>query len=331
MVMWLARLWLGIKWIFHWRAPFASGNAGLRCAALMCLAALPALMAPQPAVANSAVANTNSGVDVLAFSPARLLEQKQQQQRHYRLVLSELKRTGATTYGEQEKRLEGELWRRYWAVDTAFSLAEVSDYFARQFQPLTLLYQCQGLDCGSSHFWANEIFDNGRLVGREANQRYWAALTPLADGRNRVWVAYVVQRGSGQVYVALDRFDTAEEVSLQLVSHDQIATALRQNAGWLPGLMINDGMLDTQASANLISVLTELAAADKRRLYLMVHCYDASQMSDNLRCSERLAKQLRVATFDGRTELNILGQGALTAAPDSSLDPQLRYVFWPQR
>ena len=270
-------------------------------------------------------------VSVEAFQPARLLQDSQSDVNHYRLVLSELKRTRATTYGEQEKRLSGQLWRRYWAVAPEFSLDEVSDYFAAQFQPLEKLYQCRGLDCGSSHFWANDVFDNSRLVGREANQRYWAALQTTENGMNRVWVVYVVQRGSGQVYVALDRFDTTEEVSLQRVTQSQIRAALRQNAGWLPGLMVDNGTLQTEASSNLVTVLQELSASDKRRLYLMVHCYDASQMGDNLRCSERLAKQLRVATYNGQNELNILGQGALSPAPDSGLEPRLRYVFWPQR
>lgn len=275
--------------------------------------------------------HADTSVSVDAFQPARLLQDSQSDVNHYRLVLSELKRTRATTYGEQEKRLSGQLWRRYWAVEPEFSLNEVSDYFAAQFQPLERLYQCRGLDCGSSHFWANDVFDNSRLVGREANQRYWAALQTMENGLNRVWVAYVVQRGSGQVYVALDRFDTTEEVSLKLVTQTQIQAALRHSAGWLPGLVVDNGMLQQEDSGNLIQVLSGLSASDKRRLYLMVHCYDASQMSDNLRCSERLAKQLRVATYNGQRELNILGQGALSPAPDSGLEPRLRYVFWPQR
>ena len=99
----------------------------------------------------------------------------------------------------------------------------------------------------------------------------------------------------------------------------------------MPGLVVADGMLDEEQSSHLIDVLKALPQRDKRRLYLLAHCYDASLMSDNLLCSERLAKQLRVATFDGSSELNILGQGALVAAPDDGLEPRLRYIFWPQR
>lgn len=265
------------------------------------------------------------------FPSSQLVEEKRSAPGHYRLVLSELKRTGAKTYGEQERRLSGQLWRRYWAVDDSFSLDEVGQFFDRQFKQMNLLYQCVGLDCGSSHFWANQVFDNGRLVGREANQRYWVGVRPAADGQTEVWVAYVVQRGSRQVYVALDRLMTAETVSRQVVSEQSIGAALRQHYGWLPGLVVNEGSLDQAQSQALLNVLKSLPGRDKRRLYLMVHCYDASHMADNLRCSERLAQQLRVATFDGENELNILGQGALTAAPDDGVAPALRYVFWPQR
>ncbi len=269
--------------------------------------------------------------EIQPFASARLLEQEKMPVDHYRLVISELKRSQATTFGEQERRLDGDLWRRVWAVQPGFALDEVSEFFQRQMSELELIYQCQGLDCGSSHFWANSVFKNGRLVGREQNQHYWVAKRPLANGRSEVWVLYLVQRGSRQVFIAMDRVVTADEVSLQQLSKEQIQAALRQNSGWLPGLVADNGLLNEERSANLIEVLKALPGRDKRRLYLMMHCYDASLMADNLLCSERLAKQLRVATFNETSELNIIGQGALVAAPDDGLSPKLRYIFWPQR
>ncbi len=269
--------------------------------------------------------------EIQPFSAARLLEQEKMPVTHYRLVISELKRSQATTFGEQERRLDGDLWRRIWAVQPGLTLDEVSTFFQQQISELELIYQCQGLDCGSSHFWANTVFKNGRLVGREQNQRYWVVKRPLVDGGSEVWVLYLVQRGSRQVYIVMDRLVTADEVSLQQVSQTQIHAALRQNSGWLPGLVTDNGLLNEELSANLIAVLKDIPERDKRRLYLMMHCYDASLMADNLLCSERLAKQLRVATFNETSELNVVGHGALVAAPDSGLSPRLRYVFWPQR
>lgn len=268
---------------------------------------------------------------IAPFGSANLLEQSKDTVGHYRLVLSELKRSRATTYGEQERRLSGELWRQVWAVDKGFDLDEVSQFFSQQLQSYEILYQCQALDCGSSHFWANQVFSNSRLVGREQYQRYMVAKSATVDGKTQVFVIYIVQRGSKQILVNVDRLITRDEVNLESVNSKQILSALNGHFGWLPGLMVTDGRLDLQQSQALISVLKGLTASNKRRLYLMTHCYDANQMADNLQCSERLAKQLRVATFDGAHELNILGQGALSPSRNNSLQPALRFVFWPQR
>lgn len=269
--------------------------------------------------------------DIEVFPSARLLDEQQREVKHYRLVISELKRNKATTFGEQERRLGGQLLRRIWAVEPGFSLTEVQQFFQQQLSDSEVIYQCQGLACGSSHFWANTIFQNGRLVGREQNQHYWVAKQVREDGSQQVWVVYLVQRGSKQVYIAMDQLLTEDEVSLQQATRKQIQTALLHNGGWLPGLTVDQGLLQESLSDNLIQVLKALPVRDKRRLYLVMHCYDASLMADNMLCSERLAKQLKVATFDGVTELNIIGQGALVTAPDNGLVPRLRYIFWPQR
>lgn len=281
-------------------------------------------------VVNRAVA-AERPAEIKPFAASKLLEQSQTTVGHYRLVLSELKRSRATTYGEQERRLSGELWRRVWAVDKGFGLDEVSRFFASQLSSFEILYQCQALDCGSSHFWANQVFSNSRLVGREQFQRYLVARSATIDGKTQVLAIYIVQRGSKQIVVNVDRLITRDEVSLQAVSTAQILSALNADSGWLPGMMLTDGMLDTQQSDALLGVLKNLAVSDKRRLYLITHCYDASLMSDNLQCSERLAKQLRVATFDGEHEINVIGHGALTPSRNDSLQPALRFVFWPLR
>ncbi|MAK92065.1 MAG: hypothetical protein CMI08_16730 [Oceanospirillaceae bacterium] len=266
-----------------------------------------------------------------AFPQSQLQDEKKQQVAGYRLVLSELKRTQATTYGEQERLLNGQLWRRVWSVAERFPWAVVARHFADQTNGADVLYQCEGLDCGSNNFWANEIFDNARLVGRDQNQFYQVSMSTAADGTKTLYVLYVVQRGTRQVMINLDEFTTKDQVKAVEVTETQIREALKSSAGWLPGFETDDGRLDIQRSSALIGELKSLTPSLKRRLYLLVHCYEASHMTDNVQCSERLAEQLRVASFDGQYELNIIGQGALTPAPDDSLKPALRFIFWPGR
>ncbi|MAD46416.1 MAG: hypothetical protein CMI02_19275 [Oceanospirillaceae bacterium] len=266
-----------------------------------------------------------------AFPQSRLQDEQKEDVAGYRLVLSELKRTQATTYGEEERLLNGQLWRRVWSVAERFPWSEVARHFASQTEGADVLYQCQGLDCGSNNFWANEIFGNARLVGREQNQFYQVSMSRAEDGTKTLYVLYVVQRGTRQVMINLDEFTTRDQVLAAEVTEAQIREALKNTAGWLPGLETSGAQLDEERSSALINELKSLTPSLKRRLYLLVHCYDASHMADNILCSERLAEQLRVATFDGQYELNIIGHGALTPAPDNDLKPALRFVFWPGR
>lgn len=266
------------------------------------------------------------------YPQARLVDEKKQTEASYRLVLSGLKRNQAVTYGGQELRLKGDLWRRVWSLSGQVPFDELSDYYRKQFQGADVIYQCSDLDCGSSNFWANDIFDNARLVGREQNQFYLAARTKAdKNGQTTVYVLYLVQRGTRQLMINLDEFTTHDDVSIEGSVQDQISQALNASSGWLPGFVTSGGRLDESKSSDLIRTLKTLTPALKSRLFLVVQCYDATHMADNIQCSERLAQQLRLATFDGQYELNIAGHGALTPAPDKQLTPALRFVFWPGR
>ncbi len=50
---------------------------------------------------------------------------------------------------------------------------------------MQVLYQCRALDCGSNPFWANEIFRNARLGGREQNQFYRVALLKTLPSKKK--------------------------------------------------------------------------------------------------------------------------------------------------
>lgn len=270
-------------------------------------------------------------LEIQPFSQSQLQDEQQQTVSSYRLVAGGLTRTQATTVPSRELRLNGTLWRRVWAVEPRFSLTEVATHFQRQLEALPTLYQCRALDCGSSHFWANEIFRNARLVGREQFQLYRVAVQqePGSD-RKILYVLYVMQRGTRQVMVNLDILTTTDAVSL----NEDLSTLVRQQLslshGWLPGFEVQRNTLDVTASAPLLQVLKELPAAEKARLYLIVHCYDGNRMDENMRCSDALAGQLRQAVDGGPGQLNVQGLGALTAPP-GEIKPALRFVFWPAR
>lgn len=272
-----------------------------------------------------------SAADVPAmdgFPRAELLEQTDVKNAEYRLIISGLKRKRAATSGEVERLITGDINRQFWQISTNHDVEQVMEYFLKQWQDEKILYRCKGLDCGSSNFWANDIFNNAKLYGRDKNQAYIVAMVPGSP--NKLYVLYTVQRSKQKLYFNLDQVTTTDELTSDNVERENIEALLRKESGWLEGLVTTDGRIDEEKSEILLSTLRNLDNSIKRRLYLVVHCYEANNMADNFACSTRLAQQLRAATYDN-FELPVFGHGALTLPPGNNLEPQLRFMLWPRR
>lgn len=279
------------------------------------------------------IASPADWLDTLALWPgARSIERKYETNVTYRLVLSELKRQAATTFGEQERVVRGNVWRGVWEVSKRVDLDQLTRQL-RQSLPSQgqLLYECESLDCGNSHFWANDIFGHGRLVGRDRYQRYFVVSQTLDDQRQRVYLFYATYRGARQTVIGINVVETDSVLASTDVTRQKIEEVLANNAGWLPGFVVTDGGLNVKDSKVLLDVIRDLPRGFRQRLFLSVHCFDDTDMAVNLQCSERLAEQVRVSTFDGVTELPVRGLGALVLPEHNQLTPALRFVVWPTR
>lgn len=260
------------------------------------------------------------------FAPATLQQQQQEQVNSYRLVLSGLSRVQANTVPDHEVRLQGKLWRRAWAIDSQISLAEVNEHFAAQLDGLRTLYECRALDCGSNNFWANTIFDNARLVGRDKFQYYRVALQQEGE-QSTLYVLYIIERGTRQIMVNLDILSSPQRFNLSLDSASYIRQQLKSNSGWLAGLHTENNQLHADRSAQLLTTLKQLSAPNVKRLHLIVHCYSGASMAATQECSDQLAKQLHEELGE---EFEVHSQGALALSPEGQ-EPALRFVYWPTR
>lgn len=262
-----------------------------------------------------------------AFPRAELIDQKQFSNTEYRLVLSGLKRKQAVTSGEVERLISGDVDRQFWQISTNHEVGQILEYFLEQWTHAQVMYRCAGLDCGSSNFWANDIFNNAKLYGRDAQQAYVVAKVP--GNPNRIYVLYAVQRSKQKLYFNLDQITSSDAVTDANVERQNLMALLQKESGWLEGLVTVEGLVDEKKSAILLSTLKDLDITMKRRLYLIVHCYSANNMADNFACSTRIAQQLRAAIYQD-FEIPVFGHGALTLPPGKSLEPQLRFMLWPR-
>lgn len=94
-----------------------------------------------------------------------------------------------------------------WEVSQDASREEARAHFRSELQSLDArtLYECEGRSCGRSNVWANRIFGESKLYGRDENQDYLVAVS--TDEMNTVWltVLYTVTRGNQREYVWLEQ------------------------------------------------------------------------------------------------------------------------------
>ena len=64
-----------------------------------------------------------------------------------------------------------------------------------------VLFDCSGVGCGRSNAWANQVFGQRWLLGRDENQDYLVAGTITEDGARWLTLVYTVTRGNLRKYV----------------------------------------------------------------------------------------------------------------------------------
>lgn len=80
---------------------------------------------------------------------------------------------------------------------------EARDYYLRALQTrgAQILFECSGRNCGRSNVWANQIFDQSSLYGRDNNQDYLVAGSIDENGQPWLTLVYTVTRANQRQYV----------------------------------------------------------------------------------------------------------------------------------
>lgn len=77
-----------------------------------------------------------------------------------------------------------------------------------------VLFECSGIRCGRSNVWANQVFDQSVLYGRDATQDYLVAGVVAEDGSRWLTSVYTVTRGNLREYVWVEHLQVAAGASV---------------------------------------------------------------------------------------------------------------------
>ena len=262
------------------------------------------------------------------FPGARIVEYRELGDTNYRLALGRLQRVSGRVVAGREERVQGELTRITYEIPSSYSGADV---FARLSAQLLSggeeLYRCQGRACGSSNFWANDIFANRVLYGPETDQFYLASTRPADVERPGIYMAlYVITRGNRTVLAHLD------VLTLPGINHSQqtpgpestaatlLATLQRDGVVELPGLRF-DSQDQLIEESGISLVIDALLANPQLRVYVVAHLRAEGTLDAQVERSRRRAALVTARLGEaGIAEERISAQGVGPLAPACNTD-----------
>lgn len=257
------------------------------------------------------------------FPGARIVEYRELGDTNYRLALGRLQRVSGRVVAGREERVQGELTRITYEIPSSYSGADV---FARLSAQLLSggeeLYRCQGRACGSSNFWANDIFANRVLYGPETDQFYLASTRPADVERPGIYTAlYVITRGNRTVLAHLD------VLKLPGLDHSQQTLAQESASATLLAKLQQDGVVELPAlqfdrqdqlieEGGISLVMEALLANPQLRVYVVAHLRAEGTLEAQVERSRRRAALITARLVEaGIAAERISAQGVGPLAP----------------
>lgn len=152
---------------------------------------------------------------IAPFPLATLEKQVQISSPAHRILLSPVREVNDEIRSESMARVPVTGFGQLLRIDSDSSRQKAREYYQQALQGLSgrVLFDCQGQECGRSNVWANQIFGQATLYGRDSEQDYLAAL--VTDGQTRQLVlVYTVTRGNLREYVWVEQLELGPEATL---------------------------------------------------------------------------------------------------------------------
>ena len=232
---------------------------------------------------------------ISGFRDSEIISAEFEADSNYSLVLGRLQRSRGVVIPENSERLRGDVTRLIYEVSQEFNGEDVQQFFQEQFteRGYEQLFSCAGRECGSSNYWANDIFRNRVLYGPERNQYFTAVRIDSAISEPSHLVLYIITRGNRRIYAYLEIVQpagTAEPV--EFVSSEFLVDIEQSLSVAVPGLTFtNDRQLDP--AVDLSGLASELQNMRERSFYVVAHLTGPQELEQLLNRSSIRAQTVR--------------------------------------
>ena len=176
---------------------------------------------------------------IAGFADSEIIDRELQRDINYRIILGALERVRGEVIPEDSKRLRGDVTKITYEVSQEFTGGDVYAFYQEQLTAKNheVLYSCGGRECGSSNYWANDIFRNRILYGPERNQHFIAFRANPALEESPYFSVYIITRVNRKIYAYIEIVEPAgteepEQIAVTVVIEEpQIPVQLSSVAG----------------------------------------------------------------------------------------------------
>ena len=234
---------------------------------------------------------------------------------NYRLILSSLQRTRGLVSSENSEMLRGDITKIIYEIAPEFTGQDVFEYFNNEATDRNYknLFSCSGRECGSSNYWANDVFGNRVLYGPERNQ-YYSVFETAIEGREDFVVMYIITRGNRRVYVYFEFIEPdGTQSRIDIFDSDRLMTELQAERSVVLNNIEFENDLRLTRDSDVSYLISLLEKNPSLKFYLVGHLYQEGVKSEDLISrSDQRANVLRQALLDrgiDREQIQAYGVG----------------------
>lgn len=251
---------------------------------------------------------------------SRLVYDQKPANAEYRLVTSSLKKINGRWVGRSELILDGMLARKTYELDSLLRFSEARRMLKKNvLEPNqdNIVFTCDGLDCGSSNAWANQIFQIKQLYGLDNYQVY--TVIREDDTAN---IIYLVQRGNQRTYLQIDTLKIDEDTSNALAEVSQenvIESALQNNGYWIVEHNNETYEPHKGLAANVSALVEYIKLNPNSKIAVVGHSSGRSALKKSERYAEKFYRDLMAANVESKN-VEVFAAGAFLPRANAPAD-----------
>jgi len=266
---------------------------------------------------------------ISGFPDSEIISAEFESDSNYSLVLGRLQRSRGVVIPENSERLRGDVTRLIYEISLEFNGEDVQQFFQEQFaeRGYEQLFNCAGRECGSSNYWANDIFRNRVLYGPERNQYFTAVRINSDISEPSHLVLYIITRGNRRIYAYLEIVQPPGTATPVEFASSELLVDIEQSLSVVvPGLTFtNDRQLDP--AADLSGLASEIQNTPERSFYVVAHLTGPQELEQLLNRSTIRAQTIRQQLINlGVVSSQLIARGLGPLAPSCSAGECLERV-----